>query len=800
MDIDTGIHHALKGDAILFVGSGFSRNAINSLGEKLKTGEEFSKYLLDGLCIQEKVPLRTASSIFFEKKGVNELYRILRQEFKIKSITNDQKILLSIPWKRIYTTNYDDVVERGFIENNKTIDSVILQDSCLRRGTFPLCIHINGYVDKINKDSFNHDIRLTEESYDSDTIKSSEWLDLLRGDIKLSNAVFFVGCGLDESDIELRWLLNESEENKEKTFFITAPNPTFMEERRIRSFGQLHAIGLEGLVHKINLFPGDKFLEGHIQKMHFGSSFSEYKGNYEFKKTTNDDIFNLFCYGKIDENLIKNGDYFLRRNIVSKMLGAISEDSDVLVVHSDIGDGKQICLRELALKAIEKKFRVFELENINCDTSQEFNAIQQIAQSQKCIIIINKFTHYYDNIVQLLKMKEDNVIIVFSARTPSYEVFISKINHDFKNCNIVTFNISQLDKGEILWLVKTFRKSGLLGCLAAKDDDALKFLFAGRKCNSKISSILLTIFEQPEVGERIRKEYDLIKSNDNARKILISLYILSLLECPRVYETLVKIWGISKFNDNILRSSTLRNFINFDAGKINTISSAFSRYIINNEEDDFILKLLTNIFLNIYKIKELKKLKKDLMTYGKLTKLFSKERSNYYLAKYYDYLKDKCSDEVLFWLQYAICMMMNKNYDQADVYFSTAYSLATSRQNFNPFQINNSYERFLLLRSLTLNFEDAYDNFIKAHEMIVRDFTDQDDEILKFYPYRNMILYKDFWHHFNLEIKNNCLTDFQHFIQDAARMVGHKKYYKSYIADIEQCYNCLTEILNEIVV
>ena len=220
MDIDTGIHHALKGDAILFVGSGFSRNAINSLGEKLKTGEEFSKYLLDGLCIQEKVPLRTASSIFFEKKGVNELYRILRQEFKIKSITNDQKILLSIPWKRIYTTNYDDVVERGFIENNKTIDSVILQDSCLRRGTFPLCIHINGYVDKINKDSFNHDIRLTEESYDSDTIKSSEWLDLLRGDIKLSNAVFFVGCGLDESDIELRWLLNESEENKEKTFFI----------------------------------------------------------------------------------------------------------------------------------------------------------------------------------------------------------------------------------------------------------------------------------------------------------------------------------------------------------------------------------------------------------------------------------------------------------------------------------------------------------------------------------------------------------------------------------------------------
>ena len=719
MDINTGIFHALNGNAVLFVGSGFSRNATNCAGESLKTGKELSNRFLELLKISEEMPLKTAASIFCEKMGVNELFRIFKREFKVKNITDEQKIITSLPWMRIYTTNYDDVVESAFIRNGKNVIPVTLKNHIDKNGALPLCIHINGYVDSVTRETFNEDVRLTEESYDIDTIRSSAWIELLRSDIKLARAIFFVGYGLDDSDIELRWLLNESESNKEKTFFITGSNPSYLEQRKVASFGHLYPIQSTGFAQ--NIITAKSKYTIPVYSFHIGSSFVEYQMPKYVRDTTSDDAFNLFCYGKLCNELIKNDNYLLPRRRARDMMAAVRTDTDILAIYSDIAGGKKICLQEFASMAVLDKFRVFYLKCINCDTPKEFASIQEISLSQKCIVIIENFTYFYDDIVSLLRTKERNIVIVFSSRTPSHEIFISRIMSDFSGSNIVSIDISILNGDEISWLIKTFKTFGLLGGFASKSASEISAIFSGNKCRSKMGSILLTIFEQPEVASRIAREYDSIKKDPISRKILISSYILSLLGCPRIYETLVRIWGISKLNDSSIKNSSLRNFINFESGEITAISSSFSKYILRIEARPFIFDLLLEIFELVNPIRDLRKIRKDLMTYGKLSKLFFNDDSNDFLPRYYNELRVMCEDNVLFWLQYAICMDANGQYSQADVYFSTAYALAKKGKNFNPYQVDNSYEKHLLLKSLTLPFESAFEHFSLAHEKLMAD-------------------------------------------------------------------------------
>ena len=636
-------------------------------------------------------------------------------------------------------------------------------------------------------------MRLTEESYNIDTIKSSVWIELLRSDIKLSNAIFFVGYGLDDSDIELRWMLNESETNKEKTFFVTTNNPTMLEKRKVKSFGNLYPIQTSGFAQNIAKAKSQCIFPVGSSKV--GSSFAEHQTSKSVRETTSDDAFNLFCYGKFCNELAKNNNYLLPRKRVCDMLEAIHTDTDILAIYSDIAGGKKICLQEFANMAVLDKFKVFFLKCINCDTPKEFAVIQEASMSQKCIIIIENFTYFYDDIVSLLRTKGRNIIIVFSSRTPLYETFISRIMRDFERSNIVPIDISILNDDEIFWLIKTFKTFGLLGDLASNSANEIAAIFTGKKCRAKMGSILLTIFEQPEVASRIAHEYDFIKKDPNSRKILISTYVLALLGCPRIYETLVRIWGISKLSVNSIKYSGVRNFINFEAGEITAISSSFSKYILRLEEKSFILDLLLEMFELINQIRDLRKIRKDLMTYGRLSKLFFNDGENDFLPRYYNALRPMCEDNVLFWLQYAICMDANKQYSQAEVYFSTAYALARKERNFDPYQVDNSYEKHLLLKSLALPFESAFEHFCQAHERLMNDLRNQDDETLKFYPYRNMRLYQDFFDKFRTSIINCRKEKFTSMLLEAELYVKRKRYYKAYIIDIDNSFSLLSKIL-----
>ncbi|WP_229127894.1 SIR2 family protein [Bacteroides eggerthii] len=207
MEIREAIIHALDGDAILFIGSGFSLGAINEGNKKIETATPLAHKLLAECDFEEKDftnDLGIASRIYQSAKSEIDLIEFLRKEYTAIDVTPEQEIIAQINWQRIYTTNYDNVFELACEKNKKKIQSVTLSD---RPNDFKnksnLCIHINGDIKRLTQEKLNSEFKLTNVSYLTEDFNKSEWLTLFRSDLQTAKSIIFIGYSM-QYDLDLQ--------------------------------------------------------------------------------------------------------------------------------------------------------------------------------------------------------------------------------------------------------------------------------------------------------------------------------------------------------------------------------------------------------------------------------------------------------------------------------------------------------------------------------------------------------------------------------------------------------------------
>ena len=98
-----------------------------------------------------------------------------------------------------------------------------------------MCIHLNGYIDRLNRDTLWSEFKLTEASYVSTSLIDSPWLVLFREDLRLARAVFFLGYSL--ADLDIKRVLSETLDLREKTFFILGSRVDTVTAHRAARFG-----------------------------------------------------------------------------------------------------------------------------------------------------------------------------------------------------------------------------------------------------------------------------------------------------------------------------------------------------------------------------------------------------------------------------------------------------------------------------------------------------------------------------------------------------------------------------------
>jgi len=222
LNLQEALEFVLAGRALLFTGAGFSLGAVNLRGTPFKTGRALARHLANLTGLPETTELEDAAEWFASKLGKDPLVEELQNEFTVKEVAQAHMELLRYPWHRIYTTNYDNVAETVAAQGGKRLTPATLNDSIQalpRTGT--LCVHLNGFIDNLNPETLNAEIKLTNTSYLTNVVAESPWATTFQQDMDAVRAVFFVGYST--ADIDIRRLIYERPALREKSFFVIGP-------------------------------------------------------------------------------------------------------------------------------------------------------------------------------------------------------------------------------------------------------------------------------------------------------------------------------------------------------------------------------------------------------------------------------------------------------------------------------------------------------------------------------------------------------------------------------------------------
>lgn len=232
VDVKSVVERIASGRSVLFVGSGFSRDAIALNDSKFPTATLLANKIGQMGGFDADADLRYASEKYLRLYSPNDLVRVILDSFSVKSVLPHQEVIVNAPWRRIYTTNYDLVVEESGRKSGLRIETVDLNDSpkdYLGEGL--TCIHLNGSVRNLKAEDLNGSFKLSSSSYiSSEGFVNSAWRLPFKRDLEMCAALIFVGYSL--YDVEVQKILYESPELAQKTFFITARD---VSEREIYS-------------------------------------------------------------------------------------------------------------------------------------------------------------------------------------------------------------------------------------------------------------------------------------------------------------------------------------------------------------------------------------------------------------------------------------------------------------------------------------------------------------------------------------------------------------------------------------
>src|ERR1700728_2184424 len=106
---DSAVRTALDGEGLLFIGAGFSVGATNAAGTSPKTGKALAAALAAAEDLPSDASLGAAADYYHRTRGGAALVALLKAEYDVRSVGREQVRVASVRWRRVYTTNFDDV-------------------------------------------------------------------------------------------------------------------------------------------------------------------------------------------------------------------------------------------------------------------------------------------------------------------------------------------------------------------------------------------------------------------------------------------------------------------------------------------------------------------------------------------------------------------------------------------------------------------------------------------------------------------------------------------------------------------
>lgn len=776
MNYQEAIRAALNGHCLLFLGAGYSLGAETISGQNILSSKELAHELCKKVYVEITDDLKDASDDYIEMMDdIDKVIKELNSFFKVNKVESFHEIIASVPWRYVYTTNYDNVYELASANIGKNYKYITISTDIKNiPNNMNIIIHLNGMIEFLDRETLTTEFKLTNTNYTTTDFLNSDWYEKFIRDINMAEAIFFLGYSM--YDVDIKKIFNAHPHLKSKIFFILGGVHNTRETRKIEKFGLLVSDKTtEDFSHDIK-----KEMSSFVPKYknQLLTSFIETTFNSYSTKSfdiTSDDVFNLFILGEFDKNKIYHdittntpGKYYIKRKelqILNNIFDSGSE-KDILI-QSDFGNGKSLMVEGIKAICVQKNINCYELIEESEETPKEVASILQ--QTDKQVIIIDNYPRYKKTLRHIADERPNNTFIVLTERTvvnTTNKERLLKILGKYP----YTLTLDKIDDESISNLIHIFEENAFWRELSGKSERQKREKLANDyRCS--MANILLGALRSKDIKNRLNSIYEELNENSLYKKIVTLVCIFGIINIKIDLHRILDILN-TRIDNRVVFDTNLavRQLFNNNTYEIAVKSPIFARFILNEfGTSDYIVSLLLKLYNYCCEKKHIGKWFINVLwtidLFSNIQFILPEENRLLSSKKYFDGIRslNNNSDNYHYWLQFAISRTVYGDFEHADNYFATSYSLFEKVKK-NPTHrhamLDNHYARFLMLRANQSNIEDVnfFDSFKKSDNIIQSQMFD--DNTLH-YPYRIALLYNDFYKRYSSKMSQD---QYEYFI------------------------------------
>ncbi|MGZ8174704.1 MAG: SIR2 family protein [Methylobacter sp.] len=738
MPFDNALQHAIQGNALLFLGAGFSTLFEDINSRPLPIGSKLAEDMVKECNGKATKDLRVAATQLLKKVGGKDYVNFLQERFTVRVETKFMEPAIKIAnenWTRIYTTNFDDGYEKAATQASRKVLSATVPDNVEEYSHNPrTCIHIHGFIDKITLKNIEHNLVLTLPGYAAGEFFNSRWNTQLKHDLRAAKAIFFIGYSLNDLDI-VKTLYQCGLDVADKTFFIIREDGDSDLEIMLDDFGTFCPIGVAGFADALSKI--DRLNLPKIRESF--EAFSDLHIPKNPIRSSNSDVFKLLSSGFASDDLLltpvieNDNKYTVQREVVSEIIKLLTKERpNFFSIFSEISNGKSIALYQISRALLEKDYRVFLLVDTSRNWSEEIQSIFNTEQRNIAFIVDDcgngDRLECINDIQRLIRTGD---VLVIADRTLRYDSIESKLYS-----RPTEFEIDKLSDTERSGFIDLLYAHGLWeehqGAPISYKDKIIK-----NDVSNQIRGILLGIIKSPSAINRLKQSLgDIDFKNKDFDGLLMSL-ILTVTQAVELRQDIV---------DDLVNTMPVRQLLASSDGVkalmqlkspnlIRTVSSIVAETIIREFVPlDVLIRCLVSAIKNAknYGISSVhRKFPTKIIQFRLIQQLLPNTQTESLKAieEIYDLIKQEYGygKDPQFWLQYAICQLFLNNFPQAETYFKTAYGVCPS--GYNTKFIDNHYARYILENAVNgccvpLPIADAEEQLNKAKSLLLPQFND----------------------------------------------------------------------------
>lgn len=728
-----------QGKAILFCGAGASLDSIGFDCVELPSASPLLGKFNDFLGKKYSKLSIAASKV--ANSSTKEYFRIITDCFKVQAVSDDTKSIMSFPWSKVYSTNYDDSIEISCENIGKPKQTLTAADkpSDILEERLPI-IHLHGFVNHFRIDTIRNDCILDYNSNVANRVYEGPWATELKNDISTADVVVFLGYSL--YDPEIAKLVLQGGNSRKKIFFINYK----IEDEELSymqgMFGTPLHIEKDGLAKVIEALP----VPTDIVKKSFVCFKPASEQRAEHRNISYEDLSDLFLFGRIQESLLQTdvventSNYVIRPDAIEKIMAELHSGRSLISLYSPLGHGKTVLAKLLGAELAQDHDVFFAVRNQD-NFVEELRSI--ISNYDRPIVILDDYYKFSRHHHEMALFRSEDVIFIFTSRLSVHQTRKDELPAQFLNHDVVDLRVGELNQTDANALVPLTNQVGMWGKLSKLSDPqkARKLMStdsSGYQAN--FADILVGLMNSSEMIGRIKKELEVLKSisKDAYDAVLLSIYLEftnNHIDDFVIDQTLqLNLSHIHLSNDV---SNIFRVFFNIEKGSGGYFSgSIFAKYAMekicdHNDLIEVIERSANNLANSSPLFEEMKLVLVDLLRFNYLKAIASQDQNR--LRRIRDLYSSLSSNpnlnkDDLFWNAFGMCQRALKDFDSAVKHFRTSISYAKNRgKNYVPYHAQNQLIVCLLERgtNMSIDASTAFSNLKEVFELLLVQADDE---------------------------------------------------------------------------